>query len=237
MIDVYAEKYDLARQFRTAFRHFNEKLFNSNLPNCIITTQRHRGAAGFFAPDSYIQRKFDEDGDMIAPEYTVHEIAMMPDVMFDRTDRQVLSTLVHEMCHLWQQIRGKPSRNGYHNREWAKKMEQIGLMPSSLGELDVRNPDLPEDKKLTEQGTATGQAMSHYIIPDGPFDTACRELLNSGFQLILQQEKRLTLSAPKSKFKYTCPDCHANAWAKLNTAIICGECNTTMNCEEKDEEK
>ena len=68
MIDVYAEKYDLARQFRTAFRHFNQKLFNSNLPNCIITTQRHRGAAGFFAPDSYIQRKFDEDGDPFGGE-------------------------------------------------------------------------------------------------------------------------------------------------------------------------
>lgn len=225
-------KHDLAEQFQIAFDHFNGKLFHGRLPQVIITTQRHRGAAGFFSPDSYVERRFDEDGDMIAPEYTVHEIAMMPDVMWDKTDRAVLSTLVHEMCHLWQQTYGKPSRNGYHNREWSEKMEQIGLMPSSLGEMDIRNPDLPEEKKVDFPGCYTGQRMSHYILPDQAYDQAYRDLKKSGFKLILQQEKHISLSSPKSKFKYTCPDCHANAWAKLNTKIVCGECNTTMNCEE-----
>ena len=49
---------------------------------------------------------------------------------------------------------------GYHpqlsaalyDRQWAAKMREIGLQPSSTGE---------------EGGKETGQSMSHYIIPDG----------------------------------------------------------------------
>lgn len=38
------------------------------------------------------------------------------------------------MTHLWQYHFGKPGRRGYHNKEWANKMESIGLMPSSTGQ-------------------------------------------------------------------------------------------------------
>ena len=110
--------YDLSGKFQEAFDFFNEQLFRNRLPQVIITTQRHRGAYGFFCPKSYIQRSFDEDGDMLVPEYQVHEISIMPDNMYGRPDREVLSTLVHEMCHLQQQEQGKPSRNGYHNKQW-----------------------------------------------------------------------------------------------------------------------
>jgi hypothetical protein len=46
----------------------------------------------------------------------------------------VLSTLVHEQAHLWQHHFGKPGRGRYHNREWAAKMVEIGLIPSATGE-------------------------------------------------------------------------------------------------------
>ena len=62
------------------------------------------------------------------------EIALNPDTFEDRTDMEILNTLAHEMCHLWQHYFGKPSRGGYHNREWATMMEKIGLMPSSTSE-------------------------------------------------------------------------------------------------------
>ena len=37
------------------------------------------------------------------------------------------------MTHLEQAHFGKPSRNGYHNKEWADLMERVGLMPSDTG--------------------------------------------------------------------------------------------------------
>jgi hypothetical protein len=47
--------------------------------------------------------------------------------------------------HVWQHAHGKPTRNGYHNKEWAAKMDNLGLVPSSTG------------------GKRTGQSVSHYI--------------------------------------------------------------------------
>jgi hypothetical protein len=40
-----------------------------------------------------------------------------------------MSTLVHEQCHQQQAEQGRPSRSGYHNKEWSQKMLAIGLQP------------------------------------------------------------------------------------------------------------
>ncbi|EPZ1174197.1 SprT-like domain-containing protein, partial [Escherichia coli] len=81
-----------------------------------------------------------------------------------------LSTLVHEMVHVWQHYTPgiKKCRGGYHDRVWGEKMEQIGLMPSNTG--------LPGGRK-------TGQQMTHYIIRGGRFQTAVYDLLKSGFSI------------------------------------------------------
>jgi hypothetical protein len=73
----------------------------------------------------------------------------------------ILSTLVHEMCHAWQQTYGKAPRRGYHDQQWAAKMREIGLPPSDTGE---------------ERGKETGQSMSHYIIPEGRYAQAYAKL-------------------------------------------------------------
>jgi len=57
------------------------------------------------------------------------------------------------MCHLEQHHFGKPS-GAYHNKEWAKMMHAVGLMPSNTGK---------------PGGKQTGQTVSHYIVTGGPF--------------------------------------------------------------------
>ena len=61
------------------------------------------------------------------------------------------------LCVLEQAHFGSPSRNGYHNREWAGLMERVGLVPSDTG--------APGWKR-------TGQRMTHYVAEDGPFARA-----------------------------------------------------------------
>ena len=46
----------------------------------------------------------------------------------------------------------QPGRTGYHNREWASKMLEVGLVPSDTGQ---------------PGGKQTGQHMTHYIDPKG----------------------------------------------------------------------
>jgi predicted SprT family Zn-dependent metalloprotease len=38
--------------------------------------------------------------------------------------------MTNEMAHLEQHHFGKPSRSGYHNKEWAGMMKAVGLIPS-----------------------------------------------------------------------------------------------------------
>lgn len=54
-----------------------------------------------------------------------------------RTDRDILSTLLHEMVHHWQYRFGTPGRRGYHNIEFAAKMLEVGLHASDTGMLSL----------------------------------------------------------------------------------------------------
>src|ERR1035441_2328733 len=144
--------------------------------------------------------------------------------MEGRSDTEILSTFVHEMAHLWQFASASPSRGGYHNREWANKMESIGLAPSNTG--------FPGGKR-------TGQQMTHYIMPNGPFEKACRALLELGWKLDWHAPSgdagRIGLGAPAkpkandSKSRFTCPQCTQNAWAKPGAKLVCGVCNIPMH--------
>lgn len=73
-----------------------------------------------------------------------------------------------------------------------------------------------------------GRKSSHYVIEGGVFAQAFAKLEATGFKLRWQSRpfdadpERKKKAA--SKTKYTCPDCGVNAWAKPETALICGEC-------------
>lgn len=120
-----------------------------------------------------------------------------------------MSTLVHEMCHLWQQEFGRPSRSGYHNEEWADKMAAVGLMPSRTGK---------------PGGRRTGQQMTHYVIEGGPFQGA---LLAMPREYLLPWESGGTQAVrnqAKTKARYLCPNCGTRVWGKSGLSIACGIC-------------
>jgi hypothetical protein len=84
-----------------AFDVFNVRLFDGELPSCLVTLQRKSKAYGYFAGGRFGSR----DGSEITDE-----IALNPSAFRERSDRQSLSTLAHEMAHLWQHHFGKVSR-------------------------------------------------------------------------------------------------------------------------------
>ena len=117
--------------------------------------------------------------------------------------------LVHEMAHVWQETYGEPSRRGYHNRQWAEKMREVGLQPTSTGE---------------PGGMETGQSVTHYIIPEGHYARAYAQLASSGYKLHWQSLPAVGSAKKTSKRKFTCPECRQNAWAKPGACLICGQC-------------
>jgi predicted SprT family Zn-dependent metalloprotease len=196
--------------FDRAYAWFNEKLFAQALPACLITLQRKANSHGYFVNDRFGHRR--------QPDHT-DELALNPDTFASRSDKDILSTLVHEMCHCWQQHCGKPSRTGYHNREWAAKMVEVGLMPSDTG---------------AEGEKQTGQHMTHYIVEGGPFDRGADALLKTAFRLNWQSAALGEKPRPKgkNKVKYTCPTCGQNAWAKQEASLVCGECMARMEAQD-----
>ena len=198
---------DTYAAFNDGYCCFNARLFAGALPECLITLQRKNRTMGYFKRAAFA----DAAGAAITDE-----IALNPAHFRVRADRETLSTLVHEMVHLWQHHFGKPSRPGYHNAEWADRMEEVGLMPTTTGGVD---------------GKRTGQRVTHYIVAGGPFDTACRELLGAGFQ-IPWGDAGAPARGPEVKsgkrHKYECPNCGSAAWARPCAELACVPCDVLL---------
>lgn len=153
---------ELYLSLQSAYEHFNRELFDGALPHVIFTMQRKQNCMGYFSP----QRWASVDGEAYCPE-----LAINPTFIGNTSLLSTLQTLAHEQVHAWQWTTksANPSRKGYHNLEWAAKMEEIGLMPSDTGRVG---------------GKKTGQRMSDYVIPGGRFIQACRSLIQENqFQI------------------------------------------------------
>ncbi|HXO36551.1 MAG TPA: SprT-like domain-containing protein [Candidatus Acidoferrales bacterium] len=147
------------RAFQEAYDFFNAELFAGSLPHVLVTLQRHAKARGYFSPDRFTAR---------TENAAAHELAMNPDSFTGRTDEEILSTLAHEMAHVWQQSHGTPPRRCYHDRPWAAKMKEIGSQASDTGQVG---------------GKEIGQSVSHYIIPGGAYAKIYAKLQANGLQL------------------------------------------------------
>jgi hypothetical protein len=194
-----------------AYDHFNGELFGGALPPCLITMQRHKGAYGYFSGERFAS--------LDNPQEVTDEIALNPAHFASRTPTKILSTLVHEMVHLWQHHFGSPSRTGYHNKEWAEKMREIGLIPSDTGQ---------------PGGKDTGEKVSHYIDQAGRFAKVCAAYLATGAAILYHDragEGDARKKKAASKTKYTCPVCDLNAWAKPDAHLVCGDCGEAMEAE------
>lgn len=147
-------------ELQEAFDFYNMRLFKGELPDCLITFQRGKNTMGYFSYRRFVTS--DGSNNMI------DEIALNPEYFPVYPLIEVMQTLVHEQCHMWQFHFGKPSRKTYHNEEWATKMESIGLIPSSTGE---------------PGGARTGQKINDYPQPGGQFQLATLELFRGNFAL------------------------------------------------------
>ena len=130
--------------FQYIYEFYNKNLYDEELPNCMFVIVRKKATFGHFIPERW------ENDQKIKSD----EIAINP-LMFGQYPLiEILQTIVHEMCHLWQYHFGERTRKSYHDKQWGNKMESMGLMPSNTGK--------PGGKK-------TGQQMMDYIIEDGKF--------------------------------------------------------------------
>jgi len=205
---------------QNAYQYYNDKLFYSNLPACIFTIGERSKYGGFMIKHEWANDLSDE---------RIHQISLTKS-LFNYEDEFIFSVLVHEMVHLWQVEFGKPSINRYHNREWAWKMKEVGLIPSRTGE---------------KGGEEVGERMSHYVEENGRFSKVFKDMPPSCLPVLLPnirrkkrptpvdgRAKNSTVTVPKrgrtNKLKYECPSCNQKAYGGKNLNISCGKCNLRM---------
>jgi len=203
---------------QAAFDHFNRDLFEGGLPQVLLAFKqgrRHKGKyrRSFFRGETFESR---------TGKHLVDEIALNPITFEGRTDEEILSTLAHEMVHLWQTRFGKPGPEGYHNREWVRKMLMIGLCPTDTG--------LPGGKQ-------TGPKMEHVVVEDGAFQKSARSFLphhSLGWQspaLAVAPPRQVRLTTPKSTPAptLTCPKCGQSTVVEgTQHRLKCGYCESEM---------
>lgn len=148
----------------SAFDFFNKNLFDNELSQVMFTITRKKNVAGYFRKGGWLNEEED----------SFHEIAVNPSSFITASPLELCQTIVHEMCHQWQEEHGTPSRTSYHNTEWADKMRDIGLEP------------------LSKNGKGTGQSVSDRPISGDRFEQACIEFFVLGYKLAVIDKEHHT---------------------------------------------
>jgi hypothetical protein len=194
---------------QAAYDYFNTELFDGKLSPCMLLFGRdQKNCYGYFHAHQWTTGKKDKQGRPIM----CHTISLTP-THLSRPLVDVFSTLVHEMCRLWQADESKLPKNGYHNKEWAEKMKSVGLYPSSTGK--------PGGKEV-------GPRVSHYIVDGGPYANAFKKLPKDVTLAWLGVQTPKKEKALRNKVKYVCPECDMKVWGKPECNVQCGDCNVPM---------
>ena len=204
-----------------AYDFYNVRLFKpvfgELLPPVMLSlNDNHKNNyLGYYAFDRYV----DENG-------TILSLINITPEHLNRSFTKVMSTLVHEMCHHYQYNFGvkKGRRSPYHNLEYARIMERVGLICSNTGQIG---------------GKQTGIQMTHYILEKGKFEKLtlrAPQSLKTPFTLnknVFRREESDQrddkIKAQKQKIKYECPLCNTKVWGKPNLEIRCIPCNANLH--------
>jgi hypothetical protein len=198
---------ELWGSYQLAFEHFNERLFEKELPECILTFGCRGLSNGIFKAKAWSR----EEGPLHQPK-TYHEISLNPKLL-KRTDDLIFQWLVRLMVHLWQEVYGTPpGLADYCNMEFTGKMSNIGL---------------PCEKMY-------GRRLLHTVAEGGKYAAACPEAMQHFFPLKGLLE---TIKQPPTRLKYICEACGFNFMAAGGGKVTChtNDCNVLMSIQKADE--
>lgn len=187
---------DYTKELNRLFDDFNNHYFDGALPDVFFTIVPTEKAYGHFTPKKVWVGKNPED--------CKHEINISA-YHFGRDPLEICSTLLHEMCHLYDYVNGIKdcSNNGrYHNKRFKKTAEDHGLI-------------CREEEPYGWCRTSLDEEAKKYC-----------ERLNIKTYKLHRENSKVKGSGP---VKYFCPKCgKSSCFAGSPQKIICGYCNTLL---------
>lgn len=207
------------------FKLINTEFFNDELAMPTITVQSTAEAYGHVTVGKVWKNELGN---------TSHELNISADYL-DRPIENVVSTLIHEGCHLYAMEKGikdTSNRGIYHNKNFKKLAEERGLKIDrhekygwTITEPTERIFEFCEKNKFGDiqisrknQVTLTGIGGTQGTAPKKGTDT-----------LVPTGTKR------KSSYqRWTCPCCHTIVRSTKTVNIICGDCGERFVRDEKE---
>lgn len=204
----------LAGQLEKLFRMLNEHYFNGQLETPVITIQSTPRAYGHYS---------------VAPIWTVngeelrHEINIGAGTL-DRDIEFTVATLLHEMCHMFNDTILKIkdcSRNGtYHNKQFKETAENVDLI-------------VTKSEKYGYAHTAPSDSLIEWILENNVQEIKLNRNEFSGIRVTGGNStgNSIGLKPPKTNShskKYVCPRCGTSVRATKTVRLICADCMELM---------
>lgn len=144
----------------------------------------------------------------------------------DRPIESVVSTLLHEMVHIFNlqnNIQDCSRGNTYHNKKFRDKATEVGLI-------------IEYDKVIGWSVTSPSESLIEYIVDNGWEDILInrqeslriRTGTDSPSKTISPDSGDSKTKKKSSTRKYQCPCCGMSVRATKTVNILCGDCNETM---------
>jgi hypothetical protein len=196
------------------FDLLNEAFFESALSRPTITIQSTPRAYGHFSL---------RDDTWVSKTGATHEINIGAGTLA-RPIENVCATLLHEMCHYWNYVRGVQdcSRGGtYHNKRFKEAAEARGLV-------------ITHSERYGWSHTEPGDALLDFVLEYGLTDILINRNEFSGFQIggtgthSGAPTPPPATRKPSSTRKYVCPKCGMSVRATRAVNIGCLDCNERM---------
>jgi hypothetical protein len=209
-------------ELQRMFRLLNDTYFSGKLERPVITilTDSTSGAYGWISVAKVWSSKDNA---------WFREINLCAEYL-NRPSELVITTLMHEMCHLYniqREVQDTSRGNSYHNQHFKEVAEARGLIvekhPTYGFCITKPSPDFTElVKKNCRAGCFKLERIKTYR--DGT-----PKVTTTG-----SDGKEKTVSRTKQSYrKYICSNCGMVVRATKEVNVICGDCGETMNPEGK----
>ena len=199
------------RALEEAYEHFNARLFLRELPPLLLNLSRsNRGVMGFFTPEAW-----RGSGESIC------ELSLTPSCTSLKAE-DVFATLVHEMAHHWEHVKGiKPRSPGYHGKEWWLFMERVGLPPAPQG----KNGKSRLKVFQTIKSDGTFAAAFNELSEDVRLPFVSVELAPEGEGKNGELEGEENETKQGKRARYECSgECGTTMRGPSGRTLICGDC-------------
>lgn len=195
---------EMQAALQAAFNAINRDFYGGELEKVIITVKEGKKKAAF----GWIEtaKNWKQNG------IDRHEINISADYIGERTVTQTITTLMHEMVHLYnmQNDIKDTTRSGlYHNKKFKQTAEAHGLQVEQASDIGWSiTTATPQTKKWIEKN-----------IPIKQFGV---------YKQVAEKDPKSGGKSKQSSRKYVCPKCGLIARLTKEAAIMCVDCKQVM---------